>query len=208
MTAKWILIKDGQSFEPVTLRTLRTWVYERRISAQDLVSSDGGDTWTPAANTLELMPFFPSQTTSISEVPRGYSGKIERKRKSIEIIDMIPMLDMVFLLLIFFAVTNTFEIQRVMKMNMPDASSGEVMERTRTLTVRINEQNQIFLEDQPIEFRSYQERLTQAVRNGDKLTLVIKGDEKARHGNVVKLMDISKSAGVEKILVTVKKKGP
>lgn len=207
MTTKWILIKDGHSFEPVTLRTLRTWVYERRLNAEDLVSSDGGKTWTPAANTPELMPFFPSQTASISDVPRGYSGKVERKRRSIEIIDMVPMLDMVFLLLIFFAVTSTFEMQRVIKMNTPEASSGEIMERTRTLTVRINELNQIFIEDQPTEFNGYQETLKQAVRDGDKLTLVIKGDEQAKHGNVIKLMDMAKSVGVEKIMVTVKKKG-
>ena len=207
MPHNWILLKEGQLFRPGTLKTLRTWVYEGRVTGRDLVSSDEGKTWTAAASTLELTPFFPSQTTSISEVPRGYSGKIERKRKSIEVIDMIPMLDMVFLLLIFFAVTSTFEMQRVMDMNMPEASSGEVLNRARTLTVRIDKQNQLFLDSEPIDFNSYQTRLKQSIDDGAKLTLVIKGDEQAQHGNVVRLMDIAKAAGVEKIMITVKKKG-
>jgi biopolymer transport protein ExbD len=207
MNAKWILIKDCHSFEPVSLRTLRTWVYEGRLNEKDLVSSDGGKTWTPAANTPELVAFFPSQTASISEIPRGYSGKVERKRRSIEIIDMVPMIDMVFLLLIFFAVTSNFEMQRVMKMNTPEASSGEIMERSRTLTVTVNELNQFFFDGQPIEFNGYQTLLKEAVQDGDKLILVIKGDEQAKHGNVIRLMDMAKSVGVEKIMITVKKKG-
>ena len=207
MSDKWIIIKEGQSFAPVTLKTLRTWVYERRVDGQALVSSDGGKTWSPAANTLELMPFFPDQTTSISEVPRGYSGKVERKRRSIEVIDMIPMLDMVFLLLIFFAVTSTFEMQRILEMTMPETSTGEVLEPSRTLTVRIDKLNQVFLEEEPVDVEDYKNRLEHALMEGAQLTLVIKGDEQALHGNVIHLMDIAKGAGVEKIMVTVKKKG-
>ena len=208
MSDKWIIIKEGQSFAPVTLKKLRAWVYERRVDGQDLVSSDDGKTWSPAAKTLELMPFFPDQTASISEVPRGYSGKVERKRRSIEVIDMIPMLDMVFLLLIFFAVTSTFEMQRLLEMVIPEASTGKLLEPAKTLTIRIDKLNQIFLEGEPVDFESYQTRLEDALRGEVQLSLVITGDEQALHGNVIRLMDIAKKVGVEKIMVMVKQKGP
>ena len=208
MTDKWILIKEGRLFKPGKLKTLRSWVYESRVSGRDMVSSDGGKTWTPAADTLELKPFFPAHATSIPDLPKGYSGKIKRRRRrSIEVIDMIPMLDMVFLLLIFFAVTSTFEMQRVIEMNMPEAGSGEALQRAQTLTVRIDKLNQLYLGDEPIEFNGFRARLIQAIQDGVKLTLVIKGDEEAQHGKVVRLMDIAKATGVEKIMVTVKQKG-
>jgi len=208
MTDKWILRKEDRLFDPVTLKTLRTWVYENRVDGRDMVSSDGGKTWTQAASTPELMFFFPSQTTSISEIPRGYSGKIERKRRSIEVIDMIPMIDMVFLLLIFFAVTNTFEMQRVMEMNMPETASGKKLESAVTLTVQINKLNQLFLDNEPIELQEFKTRLKKNVRDGGKLTVVIQADEQVHHGKVVELMDAANAAGVKKILITVKKKGP
>jgi len=208
MTAKWLIIKEGRSFAPVTLKTLRTWVYERRVEGDDLVSSDGGKTWSPAANTLELIPFLPDRTPSISEVPRGYGGKKERRRRGIEVIDMIPMLDMVFLLLIFFAVTSTFEMQRILEMSTPEAASGDVLKESRTISVRVDQNSTLYLGDDPVDLETYRSRLQQAVREGARLTLVIAGDEQAQHGKVIQLMDIAKVAGVEKIMVTVKQKGP
>jgi len=48
--------------DPVSLQILRTWVYENRVLGRDMVSSDGGKTWTLAERTPELIPFFPYQT--------------------------------------------------------------------------------------------------------------------------------------------------
>ena len=133
MTNNWILRKEDKLFDPVPLKTLRTWVYENRIQGRDMVSSDGGKTWSLAERTPELMPFFPSHSSATSEISKGYVGKIERRRRGIEVIDMIPMIDMVFLLLIFFALTTTFEMQRFMKLNLPEAASGSELERMETL---------------------------------------------------------------------------
>ena len=121
-------------------------------------------------------------------------------------IDMIPMLDMVFLLLIFFAVTSTFEMQRVMELMMPEAASQDVMEPSRTLIVKIDNLNQLFLGNDKIDFKTYENRLNETIREGADLTLIIQGDEQAMHGVVVKMMDAAKAAGVKKIMVSVKKK--
>jgi biopolymer transport protein ExbD len=172
-----------------------------------MVSTDRGKTWTLAGKIPELISFFPSQTTSLSlsEVPRGYSGKTERRRKSIEVIDMVPMIDMVFLLLIFFALTNTFEIQRVMEMNLPKAESGTQLQKKQTLTLYIKKDNHMLLENIPIDLTELQTNLRQTVQESIGVTLVIKGDAQVPHGNVVSVMDIAHAAGVDQILITVKK---
>jgi biopolymer transport protein ExbD len=154
-----------------------------------------------------LLQFFPSHTTplSLAEVPRGYSGKIERKRKSIEVIDMIPMIDMVFLLLIFFALTSTFEIQRVMEMNLPEATTGDPLQKEQTLTLHIKNDNQLLLENMSVELQNLPSALSDVVRQSGSVTLVIKGDAQVPHGKVVEVMDITNAAGVKKILIMVKK---
>jgi biopolymer transport protein ExbD len=206
MTNNWILRKEDKLFDPVPLKTLRTWVYENRVQGRDMVSSDGGKTWSLAERTPELIPFFSSQSPTSTELPTGYVGKIERRRRSIEVIDMIPMIDMVFLLLIFFALTNTFEVQRFMELNLPKGSSGIELQKTQRLTLAINDENQIILEDELIELQELKARLQEVIQGDSEITLVIKGDENVPHGRVVELMDAANGAGVKKILITVRKK--
>ena len=206
MTNKWILRKEDKVFDPVSLKTLRTWVYENRVHGRDMVSSDGGKTWTLTERVPELMPFFSSKSATVSELPTGYVGKIERRRRSIEVIDMIPMIDMVFLLLIFFALTNTFEVQRFMELNLPKGSSGIELKKAQRLTLSISKENQIILENEPIELRNLEGKLKEVMQGNTEVTLVIKGDENVPHGRVVELMDAANGAGVKKILITVKKK--
>ena len=206
MTNKWILRKEDKLFDPVSLKTLRTWVYENRVHGRDMVSSDGGKPWSLAERTPELIPFFSSQSSTVSELPTGYVGKIERKRRSIEVIDMIPMIDMVFLLLIFFALTSTFEVQRFLELNLPKGSSGIELKKTERLTLSITRENQIILENEPIELPQLESKLKEIMQGGTEVTLVIKGDENVPHGRVVELMDAANAAGVQKIMVTVSRK--
>ena len=206
MTNKWILRKEDKLFDPVPLKTLRTWVYENRVHGRDMVSSDGGKTWSLAERTPELIPFFSSQSSTVSELPTGYVGKIERRRRSIEVIDMIPMIDMVFLLLIFFALTSTFEVQRFLELNLPKGSSGIELKKTERLTLSISRENQIILENEPIELPELESKLKAVMQGDTKVTLVIKGDENVPHGRVVELMDAANAAGVQKIMVTVSRK--
>jgi biopolymer transport protein ExbD len=206
MANNWILRKEDKLFDPVPLKTLRTWVYENRVHGRDMVSSDGGKTWTLAERIPELMPFFSSQSATVSELPTGYVGKIERRRRSIEVIDMIPMIDMVFLLLIFFALTNTFEVQRFLELNLPKGSSGIELKKTEKLTLSINKGNEITLENELIELPELEAKLKEVMIGDTEVTLVIEGDENVPHGRVVELMDAANGAGVKKILITVRKK--
>ena len=206
MTNEWILRKEDKLFDQVSLKTLRTWVYENRVHGRDMVSTDGGKTWSLAERTPELMPFFSSQSSVVSDTPRGYVGKVERRRRSMEVIDMIPMIDMVFLLLIFFALTNTFEVQRFLELNLAKGSSGIELKKTERLTLTISQENQILLENEPIELAELESRLKAVMLGDTEVTLVIKGDENVPHGRVVELMDVANGAGVKKILITVKKK--
>ena len=119
---------------------------------------------------------------------------------------MIPMIDMVFLLLIFFALTNTFEVQRFLELNLPKGTSGIELKKTEKLTLYISEDNKMFLEDEQIGLPELQSKLKTAMQGDAEITLVIKGDKNVPHGRVVELMDAANGAGVKKIMVTVSRK--
>jgi len=67
----------------------------------------------------------------------------------------------------------------------------------------------LLLENKPIDLQDLQGALHRTIQNSTAgVTLVIKGDAQVPHGNVVQVMDIANTAGVDKILITVKKQGP
>ena len=116
------------------------------------------------------------------------------------------MIDMVFLLLIFFALTNTFEVQRFLKLNLPKGISGIELKKTQKLTLYVSEDNKIFLGDERIGSQELVPKLRTAMQGDADITLVIKGDKNVPHGKVVELMDAAKGAGVKKIMITVSRK--
>ena len=118
---------------------------------------------------------------------------------------MIPMIDMVFLLLIFFALTSTFEIQRVMEMNLPESTTGDRLQMEHTQILHIKNDNQLLLDNRPVGLHDLTSALSDVVRQNNSVTLVIKGDAQVPHGRVVEVMDIANVSGVKKILITVKK---
>ena len=88
---------------------------------------------------------------------------------------MIPMIDMVFFAAIFFALTNTFEIQRFLELNLPKGSSGGHGKKRKRLTLSIDKDNQILLENEPIELADLQSKLKDVVQEDTEVTLGDKG---------------------------------
>lgn len=119
---------------------------------------------------------------------------------------MIPMIDMVFLLLIFFALTNTFEMQRFLELNLAKSSSGTELKETKRLTLDISKDNQITLENELVELSELKAKLKAIIQQDTEVALVIEGDENVPHGHVVELMDAANGAGVKKIMITVRRK--
>ena len=201
MNDSWLLRQENKPYGPVSLHTLRVWICEKKIQRRDMISSDGGATWSLAEHVPELAGYFPSDVFEISEVPKGYIGKIERKKRSIEVIDMLPMIDMVFLLLIFFALTSSFELNRFLQMNIPKAESSQELSHDDTVTVHITQDNQVFLSDRKIDLLSLQNWLRERLQQSGPFGLVIKGDENVRHGLIVKVLDIAQAVGVAEVFI-------
>ncbi len=64
----------------------------------------------------------------------------------------------------------------------------------------------VFWDKEQVELEGLQSKLEKAIGDGTEITLVIQGDQHARHGKIVEVMDIANSAGVKKILITARGK--
>lgn len=115
------------------------------------------------------------------------------------IINIAPMIDVLFLLLIFFMVTSTFVEQPNVKLDLPKTKYSKTSEIDK-LQLIITRYGKIFLQDEVIALSELEEVLRGIIPQLEKKTLVLKADKDVPYGTIIKIMDAAKGAGMEKIV--------
>jgi len=127
--------------------------------------------------------------------------KFRRARKFRAQLDLVPLIDVVFLLLIFFMVTTTFiSAENQLKVKLPSADTGKAT-ASRNLCVTLGGDGTIMLGDSVTSLSDLQAGLSSELQRAQDDTVLIKADKSARHGLVVKIMDIARKAGAGKLAV-------
>ena len=132
--------------------------------------------------------------------------QFSEKPKRRVIISVTSLIDVMFLLLIFFMVTSTFLEQAGMKLDLPSARSAETTV-TRRLVLFIGADNSLVLGDRPVSIDSLEAVMAEAASSSEDGTLVLNADKTVQHGTVIKVMDIAKHAGMKRLVVGTKDEG-
>jgi len=127
------------------------------------------------------------------------------KKKRRVLINITSLIDVMFLLLIFFMVTSTFLDQPGMKLELPSAESAEVA-RVEKLVLYISSDDEVVFNDQPISLDDLEETMLAALSDIEDRTLVLNADKAVQHGTVIRVMDIAKKIGLEKLVIGIKMK--
>ena len=132
--------------------------------------------------------------------------RIQRRSIKKARIEIIPMIDTIFFLLVFFMISTLSMTQfKGMPVNLPKAASGQ-QAPADSAAITINKEHQIFLDKQPVEKTSLADRLGGLIAKNPELLVVINADDGVEHGHVVEVMDIARSANVAKMAIAVKPK--
>ncbi|MFA5233617.1 MAG: biopolymer transporter ExbD [Sulfurimonas sp.] len=115
-------------------------------------------------------------------------------------IDMTPMLDIVFIMLIFFIVTTSFVRESGIEVNKPQAATAKVDKRANII-ISINKQGEIWIDKRPIDIRALRATIEKLHADTPEGSVVIAADTKAYTGILVSVMDQVKLAGIEKISI-------
>lgn len=111
-------------------------------------------------------------------------------------LDIVPLIDVVFLLLIFFMLTSAFVSYPGIKINLPKAvTSKAILEKN--LIITITDRDVIYLNQQAVTLEKLALELRQAV--GEDRSLLIKADRKVPLGKIVEVWDLCRDAGIVKI---------
>ncbi|WP_373332654.1 ExbD/TolR family protein [Thiopseudomonas alkaliphila] len=110
-------------------------------------------------------------------------------------IDLTPMLDVVFIMLIFFIVTSTFIKESGVEVNRPQANSASAQDNANIL-IAVTADGQIWLDKQAVDVRSVRSHVERLRQEHPEGLVVVQADQEARTGLVVQVMDQARLAGV------------
>ena len=115
-----------------------------------------------------------------------------------EDINLTPMLDVVFILLMFFIVTANFIKEPGLEVTRPDAETSNIQENAAIL-IAIGATNDIWIDGRRIDVRQVKANITKLLADNPQGTVVIQADEKATADSIIAVMDQSRDAGVYQI---------
>lgn len=127
----------------------------------------------------------------------------QRKNSRRSGIDLAPIVDVVFNLLIFFALTLNFAISSGIKVNLPKAT-GEIVE-IKDVNIHIAKDGKVYFNDVLMRSANSLKREFERIPNKETL-VIIRADSEAMHGPVVSTMDLAKTQGFSKIAIGVEPK--
>jgi len=119
-------------------------------------------------------------------------------------VDITPMLDVVFIMLIFFIVTATFVKLAGIEVDSPKASTAVVQEKANIL-IAIDANNKIWINRREVDFRALRPNIERLHAENPKGTVVILADKVSKNETLVIVMDASRKAGVYDIALAANK---
>lgn len=128
--------------------------------------------------------------------------KFRRSKQEDPTLGIAPLIDIVFLLLIFFMVTSHFDVASGVRIKLPQISKVIFDRQDNKVTILIDQAGQTYFEGKEVDMKALDERLRQLVREKGMVQLVLQADKEVKHGVVVETMDLAKTAGVHSIVIS------
>jgi len=119
-------------------------------------------------------------------------------------LNLTPLMDIMFLLVIFFAVSTTFKVFPGISVNLPGAESERIKEEEKSVTVILTEEGEIFIDGKPIEKDHLVDTLRVRQKESPVNMFILEADTRAQHGQVVALMDAAKKAGILHLAISTR----
>ncbi len=116
-------------------------------------------------------------------------------------VNLTPMLDVVFIMLIFFIVTASFVKEAGVEVSRPNAQTAERRERGNIL-VAITENDQIWIDRREVDPRALKANIERLYAENPQGQLIIQADKASKNRLLVEVMDAARAAGVESVSIS------
>ena len=124
--------------------------------------------------------------------------RLGRKSQDSEGIDISPLIDVVFILLIFFMVSTTFVKDAQLELERPSAQSATRAE-TKSVRVSIDRYGDIYLADTPVRLWMLQSRVREQLRSNSESTVLVIADQQTPAEQLIDVVDQCRLAGAKNV---------
>ena len=159
------------------------------------------------------VPFIPGELESDDDSDKPLA--IRRRRMAEEEMDLTPMVDVTFQLLIFFMVSASFSLQKSIEVPLPDPDQQGASQQVQILEdllgtsiiLKVDAENTIWIDDEPLgDPLRLADTLRDKMRREQKTELLVTADTQSQHRTVIAVIDAANEAGMQKIRMTSRKK--
>lgn len=133
-----------------------------------------------------------------------------RRKRTDPTIELTPLIDVVFLLLIFFLITTTFvrPDESQLALNLPSASAGESVTPGERIVIFVASDGSLQIEEELVRPAEVEDRLKSLYAKSPGVQLLVKGDKDTSYGFVTGVIDVARQVGFKRVNLVVKKKAP
>jgi len=129
-----------------------------------------------------------------------FSNEVDFEEGSFDI-NLTPLIDIVFLLLIFFMVSTTFVESRGLNVDLPSASAKPLLKEPKTITITVNDKGDAFIGSKEVSLEKLKSTFASYKDSAKQVTVVIRADKRVAHGKVVRIMDLAAVQGLTKLAI-------
>jgi len=127
----------------------------------------------------------------------------DNKKRKITV-NLTSLIDVLFILIIFFSVSSTFLEQPGIELKLPKAESSEA-HTTQKVIIYVDDSENLFLNDEMVTINNLTDEVKNLVEAQSDNSIVLKADAGVSHGMVIQIMDLLRQQGIYKIVVSTVK---
>ncbi|MFO7831894.1 MAG: biopolymer transporter ExbD [Desulfuromonadaceae bacterium] len=132
-----------------------------------------------------------------------------RRKKRDEVrIEITPMVDVVFLLLIFFMISTSFIDSSAIGINLPQAATGTPEGEQTEVKVYLEENGTIHFNDREVDMQELKKLLNNYTGNAAKTSFKLLADKEVRHGRVISVVDLARENGFGTLAIATRNTAP
>jgi len=130
--------------------------------------------------------------------------RFKRRREEDQMLSIVPLIDTIFFLMLFFAVTYDFDLASGVRIDMPEVTQKSAEDETNKVTLIMNKSADIYLGGKKIDQKTLEKKLQSLVKEKGTLSVILQADKDVSHGKVVQIMDVAKNAGIDSIIIAAR----
>ena len=133
--------------------------------------------------------------------------KLRQKKRDDYLVDITPLVDVVFLMLIFFMVSTSFNASSSLKLELPSSNATAEQKEVKQVTISINNSGQLYVQEEAVADKDLRKRILNVSHGDPNMRVVLRADADARHKRVVYVLDTLRGLDMVKVgIATVTEK--